>query len=99
MAGLKHMERPNMKILVIGHGHINQALLSEGCKANSANGKGFINSKLMKNTEIKPVYVDRDGTFVSNQNWTIKGFLINDVLGKQTYLAPKDSIHTSINRR
>jgi hypothetical protein len=83
-------------------------LLSDGCRANSVNGKGFhrastvddfAKTRLMKNTEIKPFYIDRDGTFVDSANWTIKGFLLNDVLGKDTFLAPKGTIFTSINKR
>jgi len=99
MAGLRHLEKQNQKILIIGHGQMNQAMLSEGCKPKSINGKGFINSTLMANTEIRPFYVDRDGTFVDAQNWTIKGFILNEVLGHDTFLAPKGSLFTSINRR
>jgi hypothetical protein len=41
MAGLRYLEKPHQKILIVSHGHVNQALLSDICKPKSMNGKGF----------------------------------------------------------
>jgi hypothetical protein len=56
-------------------------------------------TKLMKNAEIKPFYIDRDGTFMDTTNWVHNSHILNNVIDKGIPLLSEGLVFNSVNKR